>query len=205
MELNKVISLITKLFVLLLILAVPVYAADRVKVEALSDFSTLNPAKTFSVRLVEDSEIQGLFMLQNDILNCSVQKITDPKRAKQDAKIYLKVLNYVDKKGVHNFNDNLRAKYAKTVVNKEEIKKIPPKKVVTKTAGTVGSFFVKGFSYGVSFVDGIVTNEEDNRLKSGVKQVYDDSFLSLIEKGQEVEIKQGDIFYLIIKTDKEED
>ena len=85
----------------------------------------------------------------------------------------------------------------------EEIKKIPPKKIVKKTASTVGSFFVKGFSYGVSFVDGFSENKEDNRLKSGAKQVYDDSFLSYIEYGSEVEIKEGDEFYLVISKKKD--
>ncbi len=197
--------MLKKIIILSIFLTLGAFASDKVKVEALSDFSTVNPTKNFNVRLVEDSQIQGLFMLENDILNCKVEKVTDPKRAKLNAGIYLRVISYVDKKGTHKFSENLSAKYAKNVVNKEGIKSIPPKKVVKTTAGAVGSFFVKGISYGISFVDGVVTNEQDNRLKSGVKQVYDDSFLSLIEKGEEVEIKTGDVFYLIIKTDKEED
>ena len=67
---------------------------------------------------------------------------------------------------------------------------------------TDGDFFVTGVSYGVSFVDGVITNNEENRLKSGVKQVYDDSFISLIELGDEIVIKKGDIFYLILKEEK---
>ena len=74
-----------------------------------------------------------------------------------------------------------------------------------KTAGAVGDYFLQGVSYGISFVDGIVTNNEGNRLKSGVKQVYDDSFLSYIEYGQEIEIKEGDAFYLVVTPTKEKD
>ena len=87
----------------------------------------------------------------------------------------------------------------------EEIKKTPPKTIVKKTASTVGNFFVKGFSYGVSFVDGVKENKEDNRLKSGVKQVYDDSFLSLVEYGEEIEIKEGQEFYFVVKKVKNKD
>ena len=43
---------------------------------------------------------------------------------------------------------------------------------------------------------GYITNNEENRLKSGVKQVYDDSFVSLIEYGDEILIKKGDVFYM---------
>ena len=48
--------------------------------------------------------------------------------------------------------------------------------------------FFTGVSYGISFVDGLVTNPEGNRLKSGAKQVYKDSFLSYVEKGEDIHV-----------------
>ena len=60
-----------------------------------------------------------------------------------------------------------------------------------------------GFSQALSFVDGAKTNTEGNRIKSGAKQVYDDSILSFIKYGNEIDIKKGDVFYLIVKEEKE--
>ena len=112
--------------------------------------------------------------------------------------------SYSDKKGTHKIEPKMIAKYTEKVLSVEEIKKTPPKKIAKKAVSTVGNFFVAGFSYGVSFVDGVKQNKEDNRLKSGVKQVYDDSFLSYVEYGHEVEIKEGQEFYLVVKKAKEE-
>lgn len=190
-----------KLILLIYIMLLsPVFASDKIHIRALEDFSSLEPKETFEAVLIEEGKIQGLYMLKGDKLNCKLIKVTDPTRAKRDAKIFFQLISYEDKKGKHEFHSTVVAKYAKTVLNKEEIKKAPKRKYVTKAAGTVGNFFVKGFSYGVSFVDGLAQNEEGNRLKSGVKQVYDDSFLSLIEEGEQIEIKEGDEFYFIVKV-----
>lgn len=192
-----------KLLVLMLFLLSPVYASDKLHVKALTDFSSASPQKNFTVQVIEDGEMNDIPLFKGDILNCTLEKIKDPKRAKMDAKIYLKIDSYEDSKGVHNIDEFLIGKYAKKVLNKEEIKKTPPKKIVKKTAGVVGGYFIKGFSYGVSFVDGAVENKDGNRLKSGAKQVYDDSFLSLVEFGHEVEIKTDDTFYLVVKRAKD--
>ena len=169
------------------------FASAKLHVEALEDFNSISPNKNFKVRLVEDSRIDDTIMVRNDILDCELKEIKDPTRAKQNAKIFYILKSYKDRLGVHNFNDIYVAKYSKTTLaeNKSQIAK--------KTATTVGGFFVKGLSYGVSFVEGVKNNEEDNRLVSGVKKVYDDSFLSLVECGEEIIIKKGDMFYLIVK------
>lgn len=142
----------------------------------------------------------GIFMIKGDIINCSTLKVTDPKRAKRNAKIFFSLDSYVDSKGIHNFKRNLTGKYAKTVISKDNIKDIDAKKAAKSTAGMVGNHFIPGVSYGISFVDGVVENQEGNRLKSGAKQVYKDSFLSYVEYGEEIEIKEGDEFYLIVKA-----
>ncbi len=192
-----------KLLALFCLLLAPVYAADKIHVEALDDFDTQNPTETFKVKVIEDGQMDETKVIKGDIINCTLEKVTDPTRAKRDAKIFFYLTSYVDKKGTHEINPKLMGKYAKKVLNKEEIKKTPKKDIAKKGVSTVGGFFVKGLSYGVSFVDGVAQNQEGNRLKSGAKQVYDDSFLSLVEYGQEVQIKSGDIFYLIVKKAKE--
>ena len=67
----------------------------------------------------------------------------------------------------------------------------------------VGSYFVKGLSIGVSFVEGFAKNEKDNRFKSGVTNAYEESPVSLVEKGGELKIKTGDDFYFVFKTEED--
>ncbi len=194
-----------KLLLLFLVLFISncAFASDKVHVKALNEFDSINPCEEFNVEVIEEAQVDDLQLIKGDIINCVLKKVTDPKRAKQDAKIFLHVIGYQDKIGTHKFLSPLKAKYAKTVINKEEIKKIPPKKIAKKAISTASGFIVKGGSYAVSFVDGFAQNQEDNRFKSGAKQVYDDSFLSLVKYGSEVNINVGDEFYLIITKDKE--
>ncbi len=191
------------IYFLMLIMMSPVFAADKLHVSAMNDFSTVNPTANFQVMLIEDGILNDVYMLRGDILNCTLKKITKPTRAKRDAKIYFDVVSYSDKKGTHEIKPKMVAKYAQKVLSVEEVKKTPPKKIAKKAVSTVGNLFVTGFSYGVSFVDGVKENKEDNRFKSGVKQVYDDSFLSYVEYGHQVDIKEGQEFYLIVKKSKE--
>lgn len=179
-------------------------AKDNIKVTALSDYDSSSPKENFKAKLAEDGQIDGIYMIKGDILNCELIEIKDPTRAKRDAKIFFKLISYEDSKGTHYFKDNYAAKYAKTVLSKEEIEKIPPKTMAKKTARTVGNFFVSGFSYAFSFVDGAKENKENNRLKSGAKQAYKDSFFSYVEYGNEVQIKKGDEFYFQVKKYKED-
>ena len=178
------------------------FAIDNVKVTALEDFSSIMPSEKFKVEVCEDAEVQDIYLFKGDILDCELEKIKDPTRAKRDAKIFFKINTYEDAKGIHDINPPLIAKYAKRVISKEEIKKIPPKNIIKRVGGAVGDCFATGVSYGISFIDGVVTNNEENRLKSGIKQVYDDSFVSLIEYGEQVNIIKGDIFYFVVKKSK---
>ena len=182
-----------KFFLILCLINSLCFAATKLHVEALEDFDSVSPSENFRVRLIEDSKIDNTIMVKNDILNCELKEIKDPSRAKQNAKIFYVLKAYKDKFGLHNFDDIYIAKYSKTTLAENK------NKIAKKTATTVGSFFVKGLSYGVSFAEGVKNNKEDNRLVSGVKKVYDDSFLSLVEYGQEITIKKGDVFYLIVK------
>ncbi|MBQ3101486.1 hypothetical protein IJC60_00620 [bacterium] len=180
--------------------ALPVSAADNIFVEALEDYSSIKPAKTFKVKLLKPVHTEHISLLEGDILNCTLHKTTKAKRGKRDAQIYFILDSYVDIYGVHKFNQKFLAKYSKSVLNLDSIKSISPKTAIKKTVSTVGDQFLTGVSYGVSFVDGLVTNPEGNRLKSGAKQVYKDSFLSYVEKGENIQVKAGDTFYFVVKV-----
>ena len=86
---------------------------------------------------------------------------------------------------------------------KEELKKIPPFKVMKNAALMVGNYFVKGLSIAYHFGEGFVKNEKDNRFKSGVTNAYEESPLSYIGEGEQLDIKVGDDFYLVFKTEED--
>ena len=101
--------------------------------------------------------------------------------------------------------EDMYGKYSKTVLSKEELKKIPPAKVIKSAALMVGNYFVKGLSIGVSFVEGFAKNEKDNRFKSAVANAYEESPLSYVSEGEQLDIKVGDDFYLVFKTEEDEE
>ena len=47
----------------------PVFAADKLHVSAMSDFSSINPSGNFQVMLIEDRILNNVYMLKVGILN----------------------------------------------------------------------------------------------------------------------------------------
>lgn len=196
-----------KIFILLAIMLIPssAFAAVQMKVTALTEFHTETPADSMNVKVREGIKLGDYDLKQGDTLKCSIQKIVDPKRGKRNAVFYVKPVSYTSEGTVNKINDDYYGKYSKTVLSKEELKKIPPGKVIKKAALTVGSHFVKGLSTGVAFAQGVIQNDEDNRLKSGVVEAYKESPLSYIDKGENLDIMPGDDFYLVFKIDDEQE
>ena len=173
----------------LLLLASPVFA-KTVAVEAMSGFTTENPPREMSVKLLEDIVLDDNTTLAADyILDGKIVDVTDPKRLKRNATFTFVPVSYKDKNGkVSQIKAYCPAKYT-TKINKGEL---------AKSVGLgVGSFFVKG----------AIKNEQDNRFKSSVTNVYNDSPLSYVEKGEELVIEKEQVFFLNfkLKDDVEED
>lgn len=178
-------------------------AANYLKVTAMEDFDTASPKETFNVQLREDGFLGQYSLGVNSILHCQVLQIVDPKRGKCDASFFIKPLTFTENGQVKTIEEEMYGKYTTVVLSKEEIKKLPYGKMVKNGALMVGSYFVKGLSIGVSFVEGFAKNEKDNRFKSGVANAYEESPISLVEKGDELEIKTGDDFYFVFKTEED--
>lgn len=194
---------IAKFLIIFLFLTIKAFAQNSIYVESLEDYKTIEPKESLQVKVLFDTYIENTEFKQDDIINCALNKIKKPNRGKQNAKLYFNIESLEKNGETIVLKTPLLVKYSLTSDLKEKIKSIPPSKAVKKTAGLVGGYFIKGFSYGFSFVDGIIENPQGNRLKSGAKQVYDDSFLSMVEYGKEIEINKEDRFYLIVK--KQED
>ena len=179
------------------------FAADYLKVTAMEDFSTDSPKDTFNVRLREEGTLGKYELPTNSILHCQVLQVVDPKRGKRNAVFFVKPLTYTQGDETLQIQEDMYGKYTTVVLSKEEIKKLPYWKMVKNGALMVGSYFVKGLSIGVAFVEGVAKNEQDNRLKSGVTNAYEESPISLVEKGEQLDIKTGDDFYFVFKTEED--
>ena len=177
----------------------------QMHVSALQEFQTDKPTDTLKVKVLQDYKLGDKTIKEDSELNCNIINITDPKRGKRNASFVVRPISYSENGQVYEISDELYGKYSKTVMSKEELKKIPPRKVLKKAALTVGNFYIKGISTAESFAEGIVKNEKGNRLKSGVASAYEESPLSFASKGEELDIKSGEEFYIIFKIDDKED
>lgn len=180
------------IFLLLIMLSQPVLAKP-IAVEALSDFTTENPPKEMSIKLLEDIAVDDTLTIKAEtIVDGNVVDVTAPKRLKRNASFTFVPTSYKDERGqVVVIKNYYPAKYT-TKVNKGQLAK--------SAALSVGNFFVKGLSIGYSAVEGAIKNEKDNRFKSSVTEVYQDSPLSYVEKGEELVIEKGQLFFLNFRT-----
>ncbi len=189
-----------------LILTVSAAHADiQMKVTAIEEFKTDTPTETLNVKVNKDTALGQYNIHSGDILNCKVLLVTDPKRGKQNANIFVEPVSFISGGKTTNINDEFVGKYSKTVLSKEEIMKMPKSGFIKKAALTVGSFYVKGLAPGVSLVEGIANDETGEPIRAGLKQVYKDSPLSYIEKGSELDLTVGEEFYLIFRQEEEDD
>ncbi len=163
--------------------------AETVEVEAVTPFSTENPPASIAVKLNDPLRLSETILLKaGDVIHGDLIDVVSPKRLKRDASFSFKPNFYMEPDGkTHDINIEVVATYTKTI-DKGDLAK--------SAALGVGNFFVKGLSMGAAAVEGAVKNQEDNRLKSSAKSVYEASPFSYVEKGEELEIKPAQIFYL---------
>ncbi len=194
---EKGLNIIMKKYLVLLfcLITIPAYAGVTVEVQALTPFDSTKPPATMRFRTLDNVSFEnGVTFDLNTIVDASVIDVKFPKRGKRNASFTLRPTSYTANGVTKEISDfEFTAKYkAKREIDKG--------KMALSAATTVGGYFVHGLSQGVSLVKGMVKNEEGNRIKSGAVQVYEDSPLSYIEKGEELYIYENEIFYLRFKT-----
>lgn len=166
--------------------------AQTVEVRALDSFSTAKPPKSVSVQLLEPLVLTDSITLSSGaIVTGDLFDVVSPKRLKRDAGFSFCLKSYKDLEGnLHMLNSHIVASYSKPI----------DKGGLAKNAALgVGSFFVKGLSVGVAAVSGAVKNEEGNRVKSSAVSAYESSPLSLVEKGEDLNIEENMHFFLKFK------
>ena len=184
------------IFILLSLLIVSPVFAKNIKVEAVSDFSTVNPPKTWQVKVLEDFVMKDGFVVHSGaIIDGKVDKVKNAKRLKRDATFIFVPQFYYD--SAHGFSKQIKkdfvGKYSKTI-------ELDAKKVVKKGAITAGNIFVGSFvAPTVGLVEGAVKNEKGNRAKSAVVSAYESTPLSYANKGNELYFKKGQVFNMNFK------
>ena len=176
--------------------------AKNMKVQALSDFSTVNPPKTWKVQLVDDVTMKdGTVYYAGSVISGKIVGVTDPKRLKRNASFTFVPTHYYDSKTEKSYNiqKSMEGKYS-TMTD------ITPGYVVKTGAIAAGDHFISGFiGPSIALVQGAVKNEEGNRAKSAAVSVYESTPLSYISKGKELEIKEGQVFVMSFKLVDEEE
>lgn len=185
-----------RLILILCLLAQPVMA-KTIPVQALEDFSTENPPKNYSVKVLDELVLdENTSLKQDDILEGKIIDVKNPKRLKQNAKFTF-VPEVIKTNGkTIELKGYYPAKYT-TKLNKGQMAK--------SAALGVGNYFVKGLSMGYSAIEGAVKNEQDNRFKSGAVSLYESSPFSYVEKGKEIVIAKEQVFLLNFKVKDAED
>ncbi len=169
--------------------------AKNIEVEALSDFSTDNPPATYTVKILEPIYLPNGKIESGSTLTGKISA-KDAKRLKIDATFSFIPLYLTEPNGtVIKVKKNYIGKYSKGL----------DKGQLAKTAAlSAGNFVVKGFSTGYTAIEGAVKNEQGNVLKSSAVAVYENSPISYVEKGDALEIKTGQHFYINFKLKDEE-
>ena len=175
--------------------------AKNVKVEAMSDFSTANPPKTWDLKIVEGFVTKdGYEAAAGSVITGNIVDVSEPKRLKRNASFRFVPVKYYDIKTGETYT------VQKEIVGKyNSLGDITAGEVIEQGAITAGNHFISAtIGPGVALVKGVVKNEEGNRAKSAVVSVYESTPLSYISKGKEMEIKQGQQFLMSFKL-KDED
>lgn len=195
-----------KIIMTLTLIIVTVYAnpahALSVKVASMQDFTSENPTETMKVITLEPAEFKnGLKLPEGTVIKGEIYDVKGPKRGKLNASFRFKPIYYSyngQKKEITD--DVLVAKYA-------PYKELDKAELAISAVSTAGSMFLKipGFGQAVSFTKGAIKDPDNNRLKSGAKQIYKDSFLSYVEEGKEIVLKKDEMFILKFKLKDEPD
>ncbi len=188
--------------VLLLMTAVSA-SAETLTGIAVFPYSTENPTSTFSVKLNQPVNLNSMVLAeQGEFLYGNVVKVVDGQRGKRQGYFVFNPTYLIDEKGAAKaLNDRtlmVKVSFYKPF-DKESAKKLAENGATT-AAGLILN--VPMLSQGVSFIKGATHPSEDQgRVSSGLKQVYKDSPLSYVEKGEPLILEKGQEVKLTFKNE----
>ncbi len=183
----------------MMVLALQPAMAKNVKVEALGDFSTAAPPKTWQLKIVEPVDADGYLLEAGSIIEGNIEDVVSPKRLKRDASFAFVPVLYRDGKTgqVYQIKRNWKGKYS-------FLSDISAGSLAKQGAVYAGNKLLDGFfGPGIAVVEGAVKNEHGNRAKSAAISLYESTPLSYANKGEDINIPKGTVFIMSFKTAKE--
>ncbi len=193
----KKIILLSILF--LFCISLPVRAFDdtsnKAVVESLESFSFDNDKSTVKFKVIEENTFDnGIVFEKDSIVTAHVMKVVEAKRGKRNGYLVVEPVSYsIPSKG----NETLNINEEYWVANVVGYKPFDVKKAAFSAGLSAAGYFVKGIGQIYYFGKGIISpNEGEGRLKSGAKNVYENSPLAFIKEGEEINIQKGDILLL---------
>ncbi len=177
---------------LILCLLVPQSAfAKKVKVQAVTPFDSNNPPHNFTVRLQDAIINNSLFLYKGTVINGYIYQTIPPKRLKQSASFIYIPTSYVNINGQKQPITNVVTQYTT---------KFRPKETITNALYLFGGVPVALATAGFYAAQGAMedqnsTNKKDT-LKASAENVYVNSPLSIIEKGDYLKINRNQEFLL---------
>lgn len=183
------------LIILIMFLLASCTEAKTLKVLSLKSFSTEFPSPTFEVQTIQREIVtQDIILEQGSIISGIVLRVEPPKRGKRDS-----YFEFIPTEITYR---RIKQKIEHPIIVAKVLgyEPIDPKELTFTVARKVANFFLKGAISAVEFADGAIKAENGQRIKSGAIRVYNNSFFSYIEPGEELNINRGDIIILKIKT-----
>ena len=183
-----------KILVLCLLIAGIPVCAKNVRVEALSDFSTANPPKTWDLKIAEAFTINNEFTInEGAVIQGKITKVKGPSRGKRDGSFVYVPTALIMNGETYPIKDNYCGKYS-------TFNKVTPGSVAKKGVVMAGNQLINStFGPAVALVEGAVKNEQGNVAKSAAVSVYNSTPLSYINKGKDLVIEKGQVFTMSFK------
>ena len=187
--------------VLLIFLSFPVeksygFFEEKIQVTILKNFSGSEPYKKVEIKTENEYFTNdGILFEKDSIIRGKVIEIRDAKRAKTDAYFICKIEEYTKPSQCNKIErlDNPLIAQSERYIKGEKLKTI--ESVSTTTASFLSP--IPGISAGYYLLKGMIKKEEnENRIKSGLHSVYNNSIISYVEKGANLNLKSGDLLYL---------
>jgi hypothetical protein len=174
--------------------AVQAKSFKPVAIKALEDFNNLSPSQTYSFQFLESIYFNDSSYIQaGTVVNGNIIKVFMPQRGKRDG--------YFEMVPVTMTHDD-KTETVETPQYMYEIRAYSPRDNAHVAAGVAkgaAGYLYKGVANCTYFTEGFCQSDNGYRIKAGFKRVYDNSFVSNMKFGQELNIKKDDTLILKLK------
>ena len=168
--------------------------AGNIKVEAMSDFTTANPPKTWNLKIAETFTFDDKYTIsEGAVLVGEITKVKAPTRGKRDASfVYVPTALIMNGK-TYQIKRHFNGKYS-------FLNGVSAGSVAKQGAVMIGNKALKStFGPAVALVEGAVKNEEGNVAKSAAISAFNATPLSYINMGKDIVINKGQVFTMSFK------